>query len=132
MLKQVRKREKEKNDIVKEKGKQDERIEELQNARDRMSKLLKEEQTKVSAHLKTLKYYESQQKAFDLKRQENREIKQSLVTLSLQSLEVLLDGLILLLLIIRSKEFWSILLCTSGCLSAHPSVSRFSCPVCIF
>jgi hypothetical protein len=24
------------------------------------------------------------------------------------------------------------LLCTSGCLSAHPSVSRFSCPVCIF
>ena len=88
----VRKREKEKNDVVKEKGKQDDRIQELQTAKEKVSKLLKEEQTKVSAHLKTLKYYESQQKALDQERQEYRKVKQKLVTL--QSMEVLLNGLL--------------------------------------
>ncbi|XP_045163292.2 E3 ubiquitin-protein ligase TRAIP-like [Mercenaria mercenaria] len=87
---EIRKKEKEKKDVIKDKEKQDDRITELQHAKDRVSQMLKEEQTKVSAHLKTLKYYESQQKAVDLERQEYRKIKQKLVTL--QSMEVLLNG----------------------------------------
>lgn len=87
---EVLKKDKEKKSVLKEKERQDERIQELQGSVDRVAKMLKEEQTKNSAHLKTLKYYESQQKAIELERQEYRRVKQKLVTL--QSLEVLLNG----------------------------------------
>lgn len=87
---EVRKKEKEKKDIIKEKEVQNERITELIESQDKVAKLLKEEQTKNSSQLKTLQYYESQQKSIELEREECRKIKQKLVTL--QSLEVLLNG----------------------------------------
>ncbi|KAL4226772.1 hypothetical protein ACF0H5_014751 [Mactra antiquata] len=87
---EVRKREKEKHDAIKDKEVKANKIEALQKSNDKLSKLVKEEQTKNSSHIKTLKYYQSQQKSIEIEREEYKKTKQKLVTL--QSLQVLLEG----------------------------------------
>lgn len=90
---QIRQNEKEKEGMREDKKSLEKKVKELQGERKNVDKLFKQEQSTNSSLRKQLHYFEMQQTALDVEKDECKRIKRKLV--ELQNVEVLLTGKIL-------------------------------------
>ncbi|KAJ8320613.1 hypothetical protein KUTeg_002200 [Tegillarca granosa] len=87
---QIRQNEKEKEGIREDKKSLEKKVKELQGERKNVEKLFKQEQSTNSSLRKQLHFFEMQQTALDIEKDECKRIKRKLV--ELQNVEVLLTG----------------------------------------
>ena len=89
---QLRKKEREKKEVLTEKDALNERLDEIKHAKAKSDSLFKSEQSTNVGLRKQLQFYESQQKSLELERKEFQRVKRKLV--DLQSVETLLNGMV--------------------------------------